>query len=142
MSRVVQLLLFLHFLGLALGFAVSFGNMVMGSLIAKAAPPEKAVLGRFPPTMSKLGRIGLILLWVTGVALVYVKWGGFAGLPWTFHAKLTAVVLLTFTTEYIQWLERRVRKGDMAAAARIEAAGKVATILALVALASAVVTFN
>lgn len=142
MNRVIQVLLFLHFLGLALGFAVSFANMVMGRLISKAAPPEKAILGRFPPTMSKLGRIGLILLWVTGVALVYVKWGGFGALSWEFYAKVAAVVLLTITTEYIHWLEWLVHKGQMAAVARIEAAGKVATILALAALAFAVLAFN
>lgn len=142
MSRVMQILLFLHYLGLALGFAVSFSNMVMGGLISKAPPSEKAVLGRFPPTMSRLGRIGLILLWVTGVALVYLKWGGFAVLSWEFYVKLAAVVFLTFTTEYIHWLERLVHKGELAAAARIEAAGKIATILALIALVFAVLAFN
>ena len=142
MIPILQVLLFLHFLGLALGFAVSFANMVMGRLIAKAAPAEKPVLGRFPPAMSKLGRIGLILLWVTGVALVYLKWGGFAALSWEFYVKLAAVVLLTITTEYIHWLERLVHKGNLAALARIEAAGKVAMMLALVAVAFAVLVFN
>jgi hypothetical protein len=75
MNRVNQVVLFLHFVGMALGFSVSFGNMVMSSLIAKAAPADKATLGRFPPAMSKLGRIGLALLWVTGGFLVYTRWG-------------------------------------------------------------------
>ena len=142
MNRTLQVLLFVHYLGLAMGFAVSFGNMVMGGLIARAAPAEKAVLGRFPPTMSKLGRIGLILLWASGVALVYLKWGGFASLSWEFYVKLAAVVLLTITTEYIHWLERRVHRGEVAVLPRIEAAGKLATILAIVALAFAVLAFN
>lgn len=137
-----QVLLFLHFLGMALGFSVSFGNIVVSGLIAKAAPPERVALGRFPPAAGRLGRAGLALLWVTGVVLVYTRWNGFATLPWQFHVKLTAVVLLTLTTEYIHWLERLARKGDPSALARIEPFGKAATVLALTALLFAVLTFD
>ena len=142
MNIVNQVLLFLHFLGLALGFSVSFGNMVMGGVISKASPPEKAVLSRFPPTMSQLGRIGLALLWSTGLILVYTKWNGFAAFPWQFYVKLAAVVLLTVTTEYIHWLERLVQKGNASAAARIVSLGKIAMVLALLALLFAVLTFD
>ena len=70
MTAVNHLLLILHFLGLALGFSVSFSNMVMGGLISKAVPAEKAVLGKFPPAMSRVGRFGLALLWVTGPGFI------------------------------------------------------------------------
>jgi len=140
-KRVNELLRLLHFIGLALGFSVSFANIVMGGLIAKAAPPEKGVLGRFPPLMSRLGKVGLGLLWVTGLLLVYTKWGGFAPFPWPFYAKLGAVVLLTITTTHIHGLERRVRDGDASALPRIASFGKIATVCALVALLFAVLTF-
>src|SRR5437868_12779946 len=48
---------------------------------------EKAVLGRFPPAVSQLGRVGLALLWVTGFSMVYLRFGSFGVLPWTFHVK-------------------------------------------------------
>jgi hypothetical protein len=137
-----QFLLFLHFVGLALGFSVSFGNMVMSGLVAKAAPAEKAVLGRFPPALSQLGRIGLVLLWVTGVILVYTRWSGFATLPWQFDVKLAAVTLLTISTGYIHRLESRARKGEASIVPRIEAGDKVATALALIAVIFAVLTFD
>ena len=130
MNFVNQVLLFLHFFSLALGFSVSFGNMVMSGIISKATPPEKAVLGRFPPKLSQLGRIGLALLWSTGVILVYTKWNGFAMVSWQFYVKLAAVVLLAATTEYIHRLERLVKKGDAAAVARIEPFGKIAMVFA------------
>jgi len=142
MVAINQAVLVLHFLGLALGLSVPFSNMVMAGLIARAAPPEKAVLGRFPPAMSRVGKIGLVLLWVTGPILLYNKWGGFAAMPWTFHAKLTAVVLLTLTVGYIHLLETRMRKGDASAALRIEAVGKFALMCALIAVVFAVLTFN
>ena len=142
MAELNQALLILHFVGLALGLSVSFANFVMSGLIGAAAPAEKAVLGRFPPRMTQLGRIGLTVLWATGATLVYTKWGGFAALPWQFHAKLTAVVLLTVVVVYIYLLERRIRSGDASALPRIETAGKAAIVLALIAVVFAVLTFD
>ena len=142
MNTLNQVLLFLHFLGLALGFSVSFANMVMGGLMSRAAPADRAVLSRFPPIMSRLGKIGLALLWVTGVFLVYTKWSGFAAFPWQFYVKLAAVVLLTVTTTSIHRLEGLAQQGDLSAVPRIERFGKIAMVLALLALAFAVLTFD
>ena len=88
MTAFNQTLLILHFLGLAMGLSVSIGNIVILNLISKAAPPEKAILGRFPPAISRVGRVGLALLWATGLTMVYTKWNGIGSLPWTFHASL------------------------------------------------------
>ena len=90
-----NILLIVHFLGLAMGLSTGFANMVMAGVVAKAAPNEKAVLARFPPAMSRVGVIGLALLWASGIALVQTRYGTMAELPGTFHAKLTAVVVVT-----------------------------------------------
>lgn len=142
MNTLDRVLLILHFLGLALGFSVSFANMVMSGLMARAAPSEKLVLGRFPPLMSRLGSVGLVLLWVTGIALVYTKWAGFGTLPWQFYVKLVAVLFLTVTVGYVHRCERRAREGDVVALARVETAGKVATTFAVIAVVFAVLTFD
>ncbi len=55
MIRFHQVLLISHFVGLAMGLSVSFSNLVMSRLIARAPVAEKAVLGRFPPVMSRIG---------------------------------------------------------------------------------------
>lgn len=137
-----KILLMFHFLGLAMGLAVPFANIVMMSLIAKAAAPEKPILGRFPLAMGTVGKIGLGILWATGITMVFTRWAGFAAMPLTFNIKLAAVVLLTITIGYIHFLEPRVRKGDAVAMARIVMAGKVAMALALIAVIFAVLTFN
>ena len=142
MSELNQVLLILHFLGLAMGLAVSFSGMVMQGLIDKAAPADKAVLARFPPAMSRVGDIGLVLLWATGLTLVFTKWGGFGVMPWTFHVKLTAVVILTALIGYIHSLMRKARNGDAAAAAQIKSVGRVAFLFALTAVVFAVLTFD
>ena len=142
MNGFNQVLLILHFVGLAMGLSVSFATAVMMGLVAKAAPNEKAVLGRFLPAMSRVGEVGLGLLWVTGVTMVFTKWGGFAALPWQFHVKLTAVVLLTVTVAYLKVQIRKAQAGDQSAMARIPRFGPLAALFALVAVVFAVLTFD
>lgn len=138
-----QLVLILHFVGLALGMSVSAANIVMLGVMSKAAPGERAVLARFPPAMSRVGQIGLVIMWATGITMVYTRWSGLAGMPWVFHAKLAAVLLLTVLAFYVlPRLERRVRNGDAAAAARMPVVGKVATVCGLAAVILAVLTFD
>jgi hypothetical protein len=141
MPSLYQILLILHFVGLALGFASSFGNAVLGVLISRAEPAHKPLLGRVPPALSRLGAVGLTLLWLTGLALVYVKFGGFASLPWQFFVKLAAVVGLTLAVIYAHRLQARIARGDAAAMQRIQIVGKVAMTFALVALVFAVLAF-
>lgn len=142
MTYLNELLLFLHFLGLALGFSVSFGTIVMAAVIARSTPQDQAVLARFPPALSRLSRWALLLLWTTGLTMVFTRWHGFAGMPWQFHVKLTAVVLLTLTVEYVAALQKAAQRGDPSAPARIVLFGKVATVLALVAMLFAVLAFG
>ncbi len=142
MTVLVQVLLILHFLGLAMGLSVSLANLVMSMVIARAAPQEKPILGRFPPRMSPVGYAGLTILWITGLLLVLTKFGGFSRLPPLFYVKLAAVVLLTITILYIAGQERKIRNGDMAAMARIQRAGKIAGMLAVIAIVFAVLTFG
>lgn len=137
-----QLLLFLHFVGMTMGFSVSFSNMVMAGLLGSAAPQEKAVLARFPPKITRVGDVGLVLLWATGLTLVFTKYGGFGIMPWQFHVKLTAVVVLTLVVGYVHSQMRRAAAGDAAAAARIPVAGKVAFTSALTAVLFAVLSFD
>ena len=137
-----KILLMLHFIGLALGFSVSTSNGVMMGIIARAAPGDRPVLARFPPVMSQVGRVGLVLLWLTGITMLYTRWNGFDGMPWQFHVKITAVVLLTITVLYIGKIEGQVGRGDMAAAAKLPSVGKMASLFAMTALIFAVLTFN
>lgn len=137
-----QLLLFLHFLGLGMGMSASFGTLVMGKLIGEASPADRPVLGRFPPVISRVGASGLVLLWATGLALTFHKWGGFGSLPWQFHVKLTGVVLLTLVVGIIESLQAKAKRGDAAAAARLPKVGSIATLLVLVIVFFAVLTFD
>jgi hypothetical protein len=137
-----QFLMVVHFLGLALGFSTGFANMVMAGVMAKAAPHERAVLARFSPAMSRVGAVGLLALWASGIAIVLTRYGGFAILPRPFIIKLAAVVLLTLVVIYIHVLQHRVQQGDASAVTRIQLMGKLTGPLAVIAVIFAVITFG
>ena len=142
MTALDRILIVLHFLGLAMGFSATIANPAMHRLMARAEPSEKAVLGRFPPIMSQIGSAGLVLLWATGITLVYSRWGGFGSLPWTFHVKLLAAVIVTLAVGGIHVLARKAGRGDAAAAARIPMLGGIVLTAAILAVVFAVLTFD
>lgn len=142
MAAFSHTVLILHFLGLAMGLSVSFGHIALFGVLAKASPADKLVLERMSPALSRIGRIGLALLWATGITMVYTRWNGFGGMPWQFHVKLTAVVILTITVLYMTRLEGQAQRGDAAAAVRVQKLGPIPSLCALIAVIFAVLTFD
>jgi uncharacterized membrane protein len=119
--------------------------IVMSRLISKASPAELPALMRFPPMMSRVGAIGLALLWVTGLSMLFNKWGGFANIasmPWQFHVKLTLVVILSGLVGYLQMLERRMAKGDRSVFPTMQKVGPVTFLLAITIIVFAVLAFT
>jgi uncharacterized membrane protein len=138
----MRALLVLHFLGLAMGFATGFGNMIMAGIIARSTPDERRALMKFPPAIARVGDVGLVLLWLTGLTLVFVKWGGFGNMPGLFHAKLTSVVLMTLLIGFVHSQAKGIAAGDPSTLGRVEIAGKAIFLLAVTTVALAVWTFN
>ena len=138
-----QALLVLHLVGLAMGFSVTFANIVFAGLLAQGHAEDLATFRRFMPRMATVGNIGLVLMWITGPVLLFTKYDGFSGLSWTFHAKPLFVVLLTLGVGGIHANMRKALAGDAAANARIQLIGKAVTFpSALAALVFAVLTFK
>jgi len=137
-----KLLLIGHLFGLTLGLAASYSAAVVGGIISRAQPTERPILSQVPWAMSKLGTVGLILLWITGPVMVFTKYNGFGDMPWQFHLKLTAVVIMTLAVGVIHMHRRRAMAGDVAAMGRIQLAGKVGLAGSLTALVTAVLAFG
>jgi hypothetical protein len=141
------ILLTLHFLGFGMGFAVSAGNNLVMMLAAKSPPAEAAGLRRFPPVMARIGDIGLVLLWVTGVTMIFTKYGGLAGVaalpnPEAFWAKIICVVLITALVGVMHATVAKMNRGDMSVGGRMPALGKLGAVLLLLIIVFAVLAFE
>ena len=104
MDLAFDILLILHLGALVVGGATNVAMPLVGRQMA-GAPPE--VLGRLGPIARQLSlnaRIALAILVVTGVAMLFIRYGGdAAGLgPW-FIAKLVfiAVILAALTVSVL-----------------------------------------
>ena len=137
-----ETMLFLHFVGLMLGAAGGFASAVIMRR-ALALPAEEAkVLRGVGPILAKVSLLGLVLLWATGLVMVWNKWGGFSGLPQLFWVKAIFIASLTVITILINMTYGEIRKGNAAVAARLPKLGPLAGISALLAVLFAVLAFQ
>ena len=137
-----QLLLILHFLGLAFGLSAGVVNLALRGLVAGADPAEVRGLARVPPVMAQVGGSGLLLLWATGFMLTFTKWGGFGALPWQFHVKLTVVVALTAAVGLSHALHGEGASRRRRGRALLPKVGMASFVLSILAVVFAVLTFD
>ncbi|MCG6113769.1 MAG: hypothetical protein MEQ84_01105 [Mesorhizobium sp.] len=90
---VILILKFLHLVGLMLGAAAGFGSMAVIMQARKAGGPPPAPLMALRPFFGKLGLAGILLLWVTGLALWGLRYE-FAHLGAAYVLKLVAATAL------------------------------------------------
>jgi hypothetical protein len=86
--------------------------------------------------------VGLVLLLLTGGALVQFKYGGFGGLPTMFWVKLVFVATLALAQILIEVTYAQVKKGNAAAAANLPKFGPLAGMSALLAVIFAALAFH
>ena len=140
-----ELLLFLHFVGLAMGVGTGFANLALGIAMKDVPPEERAKVALRNLVLSKNGSIGLLLLLVSGIGMTLMRgvgatfaWGGPA-----FHAKLTLVVIFIGVFGYMQMLTARVRRENGGPTlAKLPVVGRIIFFLGLSIVAAAVIAFK
>ena len=136
-----EILLILHFLGFGAGMAASVGNFTIMQLI-QVSPGDAPVLTRVPPMLARVSQVGLGVLWITGIIMVWSVWGGPENLDWAFWVKVACVVLLTAVAVYLDLTAKKVRAGNVAAAAQLPLFGRIAAGLLLLIVIFAVIAFH
>jgi hypothetical protein len=141
-----DVLLMLHFIGLAMGVGTSFAMLTLGGTARKLPPEERGIFFGRVGGLAKNGSIGFLLLVASGLGMlldrgvsVMFQVGGGA-----FHAKLTLVVLLAGCLGYSQVLRKRLREsgGTGPAAATLPKLGMAMLFLGLGIIVSAVLAFH
>jgi uncharacterized membrane protein len=138
-------ILFLHFIGLALGVGTSFAMLTLGAAARGLAPEERAKFMLRASALSKNGSYGLALLILSGLAMLLLRgprevfaWGGGA-----FHLKLTLVVILCGVFGYTQSVSKKVRlAGGGPLMAKLPKLGLIMLLLSVAIVASAVAAFK
>src|SRR5260221_13513340 len=134
--------LFLHSVGLMLGAAGGFGSASVMRRALTLPDDQAKVLRGLGPTLANVMGVGVVLLWVTGLIMVWSMFGGFANLPRLFLVKFIFILTLTVAVGLIHMTYAQIRKGNTAAAARLPIIGPIGGISALLAVLFAVYTFG
>ena len=137
-----QALLFLHFVGLMLGAA---GGLASGIVMRKAMamkPEEGNVIRGLGPLLANVAALGVVVLWATGLIMVWTGQNGLGAMPAMFWIKMIFVVLLTILVGATHATYAAVRRGNAAAAARLPKLGPVSGASSLLAVLFAVIAFG
>jgi uncharacterized membrane protein len=145
-STVLYLsLLFLHFIGLALGVGTSFAMLTLGAATKDLPADERTKFMLRAGALRKNGSMGLGLLILSGLALFVLRgpaavmaWGGPA-----LHVKLTLVVILIGFFGYTQVVLKKVRlAGGGPNMEKLPKLGAIMLLLSVGIVLSAVVAFK
>jgi hypothetical protein len=139
---LIDLLLAAHIIGLMMGAGGGFGSMISQREALKRPADQAATLRSIGPALATFSFIGLILMWITGLALVFLKHGGFGALPQMFWIKFIFISTLTLAAIATQVLFGQVKAGNTIAATRVPAFGQIAGISSILAVVFATLAFH
>ena len=137
-----DIVLALHFLGLMMGAGGGFGSMIVMRAAANAPPEHVSVLRSLGPALVRFAAAGLVLLWLSGLTLVALRYGAFANLPVLFWVKIVFVLTLTAATVTMEMTYGRIKRGNVAAAARLAVLGPIAGMSSVLAVLFAALAFH
>lgn len=86
-------LMILHFLGLVMGMGGGFANIVAKRQMPKAQPVAYPGMALAAEAVGKMAASGLVLLWLTGIAMTMIKYAG--AVPTMLWLKIGIVGVMT-----------------------------------------------
>lgn len=137
-----EVLLVIHFVGLAMGLGTSFANMFLGIAGSKMEATEARKFQLHTLALSKMGQIGLVLLVVSGIFLMTPYWSILPSSP-LLIAKLALVIVLVSLVTVISLAGAKAKTGDADAQfKKIQPIGKMTLMVALIIVILAVTFFH
>ncbi|SMH36813.1 hypothetical protein [Maritimibacter sp. HL-12] len=140
---MIEILKIVHYLSLAVGIGGGLANAIIGARAAISDPPVKPVLGSISGVIAKTAGVSIILLWLTGIALVYLIFDGWAILPWAFWVKLAFVVVLSLLSLRMNlYILQAARTKSPPPAATMKLLGRLAILTSILIVIFAVIAFT
>jgi len=137
-----ETMLILHFIGLSMGLGTSFAHAFLGMATSKMSPDEVVKFRVHSLVLSNMGKLGIVLLVVSGLYLITPLWSVLPSMP-LLMAKLALVAILIALISMINMLVKKARNGDAAVELKkMEKLGKMTLIISLAIVILAVSVFH
>lgn len=141
---MINVLMIVHFIGLALVAAGGIGGVVVMSYPGALPSKRGGGLKGIGQVLTRIMLFGLVLMWPSGIALMALQDGLSAGAladP-MFWMKMGFAGFLTFAAFAIEFTYGRVRAGNKREGATLLSLGPAATLCYLMAIVFSVLTFS
>lgn len=137
-----DLMLIIHFLGLAMGLGTSFAFLFLGIKGSKLDKEEGRKLAMNSSVLGTMGHIGLTMLIISGLYLMTPFWNTLNVRP-LLIVKLILVLVLTITIVFSSIYSNRLKKGGSASnLKKLAVLGKVSLLTAIIIVLLAVLSFH
>ena len=103
-----ETMLILHFIGLAMGLGTAFAHAFLGLSASKMSIDEGVKLKLNTHILGRMGRIGLVLLFISGAYLILPYWSSLLLLP-LLMTKLVFFVVLLMLIAMISFLRASLK---------------------------------
>jgi len=136
-----EIMLILHFIGLAMGLGTSFAFFFLGRASAKMEPEagKNFIMNAF--SISTMGHIGLGLLFISGGYLMTPYWSILGSSP-ILIIKLILFLVLGALIGIISSKAKKARKGDASQMKAIPVLGPIALLTGIAIVVCAVIFFK
>lgn len=142
MDIFIKLVLFVHMFSFVLALGAGMVLARSGAIASGARDDQKPVYFQVVKVIGQNINIGIGLLWVTGLAMLWLKYDWGAGLSHWFWLKMVLVVILSAAAGIGSKARRLMIAGDASQAPKARLAGQVAIVTGLLAILSAIMTFG
>ncbi len=137
-----NIMLIVHFIGLAMGVGTGLANLFLGMAAKKMEKLEAQKFALKTLILGKMGLIGIILLVISGGYLITPFWKNLANMP-TLIAKLAMVLVLITFLIIIKYNSAKAQKGEHEKyLKRLTTIGPVTLLISLVIIILAVFSFH
>src|SRR3569623_26476 len=117
MTVINEILLWLHFLGLAMGGGALLGATAIARLAPSATPEQRGAYMKLGGIMGMPGRGGLAVLLITGPLMLRLKWGGAVPNGTWVMVKMVIVLRVTVGPVLMVTAMKRLLSGNISAIA-------------------------
>lgn len=136
-----DIMLIIHFIGLAMGLGASFANLFLGMAASKMPPEEARSFALKTMELRKMGYIGISLLVLSGLYLMSPYWRILPTTP-LLIAKLLLVIVLVVLISFMSKAGDKFKAGDITQMKLLKPLGRIGLIITLVIVILAVSVFH
>jgi len=137
-----ELMLVIHFIGLAMALGAGFANLFLGTVASKLEPAERGSFMSKIMILGRMGQIGLGLLVLSGLLLATPYWKVLGEMPFLI-AKLSLVaILLILVSTVLILLSKAKKQNNPALFAKIKPLGILNFLIGISIVILAVLAFR